>query len=199
MEPKLISFYTTDWEYPEHAIRLAKECDTFGIDHFIQEKESTKDYIKNTALKPYFIKDCLEKFKAPVIWVDVDAMILKPFDVGDITADMLACNHMGSHVNREWAVAFLVFNYTSATMQFIDLWCEATAHAGTDEAAFEIAWQKLKDDINIETLPATYHFVKWSNSLVVPEDIIICHQLSKFDDKMKRKNKHNGKVEETDA
>lgn len=190
---KIISFYTDDWEYPEHAERLASECKSFGLDYHIVKKESTKDYILNTAMKPFFIKECLEEFKMPVAWIDVDAIILKKPEVDVSEHDIMACKHIGTHVEREWAVAFIAFDYNQETLEFVDKWCEEAVE-GTDEAAFERAWQKYKDNISIGTLPETYHFVKWSFRLDVPEDTIICHQLSKFDDKLKRKNKVNGAV-----
>ncbi len=189
-QPIIISFYTDDWRYPEHAERLADECDSFGLGHYIVEKASTRNYIRNTALKPFFIKECLEKFKSPVTWIDVDALILKTFELDISDADILACEHN----NRTWAVAFMSFNYTPAALGFLTSWCDATAAGTTDEAALEHAWQTQKNDVIIKPLPKTYHFVKWSGKLIVPADTIICHQLSTWEDKIKRK--HNGRLNE---
>lgn len=193
MDFKIISFYTNDWEYPAHANRLKEECELLGLDYCIEERPSTTDYIKNTAIKPFFIRDCIEKFKQPVIWIDVDALILKPINFV-IDADIHACKHKNSHVSREWAVAFLAFNYTTNSLNFINAWCNHS-NKGTDENAFELAWQELKDCVEFKTLPSVYHFVKWSNSLEIPEDTIICHQLSKFEDKLRRKS--GGKLNES--
>ena len=194
MKPILVSFFTNDWEYPKHAERLKKECVKFNLDFYIDERPSTADYIQNTAIKPFFIKDCLNKFKRPIIWLDVDALILKSFDLDFSDADILACKHMNSHVKREWAVAFLGFNYTDATMRFIDEWCKQTPRK-TDEAAFEDAWLAMGQDLKFKTLPTSFHFVKWSDRIDPPDDIIICHQLSKFEDKLRRKK--NGTLDES--
>lgn len=193
-EPLIISFYTSEWEYPENAKRLKLECKEFGLNYFIQERESTNDYIQNTAMKPFFIKECLTKFQRPVIWIDVDALILKKFCVTFDDADILACEYSNPHVDRDWAVAFLGFNYTQNSLDFLEEWCNYT-NRGTDEAAFDIAWKQIKDttDLKIKTLPPEFHFVKWSHKLEVPEDTIICHQLSKSEDKLRRKN--NGTLE----
>jgi len=193
MDPMIISFYTNDWCYPEHAARLRSECNSLSIEFYVKEMESTRDYIKNTAIKPFFIRDTLTKFRRPVVWIDVDAIILKPLDL-DITGhDIGACRHMDSRLKRQWAVATLCFNYTESALNFLDTWCEQ-ARSGTDENAFELSWQQLKDSVKIQELPPTYHFVKWSDRLVIPENTIVCHQLSKFEDKMRRKQ--NGQVDE---
>lgn len=184
--PLLISFFTDDWEYPEHAQRLKSECESLGIEHHIEQRESTKDYIQNTAIKPFFIRDCLDRFKRPVFWVDVDAMVLKKIEIEIIGHDIGACQYFNSKLKRDWSVASLCFNDTPRARIFLDAWCD-NLKQGTDEAAFEAAWQDLKKEIKITKLPDTYNFVRWSYKLKIPEDTIICHQLSKFEDKMRRK------------
>jgi hypothetical protein len=188
MKNLIISFYTNDWEYPGHAKRLKNECQTLKIPNYIIEKKSTLDYIKNTAIKPFFIREALLKFRRPVVWVDVDALILKDVDINFKNYDIAACKHTNKNLNRNWGVGTLGFNYTPKSISFLNEWCESSA-SGTDEASFEIVWQKTKDSIKILELPEKYHFVKWSSKISAPEDTIICHQLSKFEDKMRRKNK----------
>jgi hypothetical protein len=188
MKNLIISFYTNDWEYPEHATRLKNECKSFKLPNYIIEQKSTTDYIKNTAIKPFFIKDALLKFRRPVVWIDVDALLLKPIDIDFADYDLVACKHTTPSLNREWAVSTLGFNFTKESIAFLTEWCNLTT-SGTDESSFELAWQKMKDTVKVLSLPNKYTFVKWSNKLVVPEDTIVCHQLSKFEDKMRRKNK----------
>jgi hypothetical protein len=190
MNPLIISFYTNDWEYPAHAIRLTEECKHFNLEYYIEERETTTDYIKNTAIKPFFIRDCLHKFKRPVFWIDVDALILKPIDINIKDYDLAACQYTNKNINREWAVASLYFNYTEASIMLLDYWCDHT-NSGTDEASFDVAWKKIKEfkEVKVLTLPETYHFVKWSYKLDIPEDTVICHQISKSEDKLRRKHK----------
>jgi len=182
----IISFYTDDWEYPNHAEQLKSTCNELGFENYIIEKPSTKNYIKNTAIKPFFIKECLEKFKRPVTWIDVDALILKKFTLDISDVDMLACEQH----DRKWSVSFLSINYTPAALNFLTEWCNETQSklpGKTDEAALERAWQSQKNNINIRPLPETFNFVKWSGKLTIPEDTIICIQLSTWEDKLKRK------------
>jgi hypothetical protein len=194
-DPVIVSFYTDDWMYPDHAKRMTKDCDDLGLQCHIVEKESTRDYIKNTAIKPFFIKECLDRFKQPVLWVDVDGLLLKRPELSDLTSDFAACDYFNkSNINRDWAVSILWFNYTPGATQLVDLWC-SQSHGKTDEAGFDLAWKQLKDQITVEKLPEKYHFVKWRVSLEIPEDTVFCNQLSQFDDKIRRKDK-NGQVKE---
>lgn len=186
MPPLIISFYTNDWEYPQHAVRLRAECEALGITNFIAERASTADYIKNTAIKPFFILEMLNKFKRPLFWVDVDAMLLQPLTTPTEECDIAACRYANENINRQWAVATLWFNYTPAALEFLAEWC-AQAQNGTDEAAFDAAWRAKQSSVVVSALPNTYHFVKWSHRLEIPADTVVCHQLSKFEDKMRRK------------
>lgn len=191
--PIIISFFTDDWEYPKHAERLKKECESHGLEYHIEQRESTKDYIKNTSIKPFFIRDCIDKFQRPVFWVDVDALIMKKIDIEIKDQDIAACRYFNEKIKRSWSVASLFFNYTEKSKIFLDHWCDNSKNV-TDEASFEITWQSLKEKVKILQLPESYNFVKWSYRLSIPEDTIICHQLSKFEDKMRRKV--NGQVKE---
>ena len=187
----VISFYTNDWEYPAHAKRMHADCLQLGLTPYIIEKQTTTDYIKNTAIKPFFIKECLDKFKSPVLWVDVDGLLLQAPDFSQITEDFAATEYANPDIDRDWAVSIMWFNYTPAAIALVDKWCEH-AVSGTDEAAFDIAWKQLRDSVSAATLPAEYCFNKWRDSLEIPPGTVFCNQLSKSPDKMRRKYSDNG-------
>jgi len=194
---KIISFYTDDWEYPQHAKRMRADCSKLGLDVYVAEQESRQDYIRNTAIKPFFIKDCLEKFKIPVLWVDVDGLLLKrperllPWP----KVDFAAVKHFTAYQGREWAVGLMWFNYTPQALALVDAWC-AAAVTGTDEAAFDIAWKSMRQSVTALELPAEYHYVRWRTTVPIPTNTVFCNQLSKSPDKMRRK--FNGQVIEND-
>lgn len=195
-EPLVISFFTDDWEYPQHARRMRRDCESLKLEHHIERRDSTHNYIKNTTIKPFFIRDCLNKFQRPVLWVDVDGVLLKQPGLKNIDADFAACEYFNKqNLDRDWAVGILWFNYTPEAIALLDKWC-SQATDKTDEAAFDIAWKKLKDILKVYTLPPKYHFIKWRVSLEIPEDTIFYNQLSKFEDKLKRKNLKTDKINE---
>jgi len=190
--PLIISFFTDDWEYPQHAARFKAECDALGLKYFVERKESTKDYIKNTGIKPFYIRECVQQFRRPVCWIDIDAMILKKIVVEMQDFDFAACKYSNRRLQREWAVATLCFNHTPNALKFLDLWCENSLR-GTDEASFDTTWHMLRKEMKVFALPNTYNFVRWSLTLQIPEDTVICHQLSKSEDKLRRKYKGHSK------
>lgn len=193
-KPLVISFYTNDWEYPQHAQRMTKDCQDLGLEYHIEQKESTRDYIRNTAIKPLFVRESLHRFQRPVLWVDVDGILLKDPGLSDISADFAACEYLNKqNLDRDWAVSVLWFNYSPGSLKLVDEWCASIDH-GTDEAAFDIAWKKLKGQVAVHQLPTHYLFSKWRASLTIPDDTVFCNQLSTFEDKMRRKV--NGQVKE---
>jgi len=194
-KPIIISFYTNDWEYPKCANRLTEACKRFNLEYCIEERSSTKDYIANTAIKPFFIKDCILKFKRPVLWLDVDGLLLQDPNLNEIQEDFAATPYQNLNLQRDWAVSILYFNYTSKSLLFLDKWCANTVN-GTDEAAFDLAWKELKSTISCKPLPLNYCFNKWRDSLDIPSDTVFCNMLSKFEDKMRRKNKVTGQIKD---
>lgn len=184
----VISFYTPDWEYPSHADRLRQECQQLNLPYLIEERPSTGDYISNTAIKPHYIKYCLEKLKGPVLWVDVDGSFTKfPEMIDRLTGDFAACEYFNKEkLDRDWAVGILWFNYTDASRKLLQDWCDF-AIKGTDEAAFDQAWKSRKQEIVMTVLPKNYHFVKWSWKQEIPEDTVFFVRISASPDKLRRK------------
>lgn len=190
----IVSFYTDDWEYPKHADNMANNCKNLGLDYHIEQRPSTRDYIKNTAIKPFFIRDCMKQFQRPVLWLDVDGVLLKNPNLDHITEDFAACDYTNKqNLDRDWSVPMLWFNCTPGAVRLVDTWCDY-ASSGTDEAAFDRAWKTLKGQVSAYQMPSHYLFSKWRASLTIPDDTVFCNQLSTFEDKMRRKV--NGQVNE---
>lgn len=184
----VVSFYTNDWEYPAHAERLKKECEDLGLPYLIEERPSTGDYIANTAIKPHYIKHCLDQLNAPVLWVDVDGSFVKfPHLINRLDSDFAACNYFNKEkLDRDWAVGILWFNNTDPARNLVQTWCDL-AIKGTDEAAFDLAWKSCQHQLSVTTLPDRYHFVKWSWKQQIPDGTVFYNRLSASPDKLRRK------------
>lgn len=188
--PLIVSFYTNDWIYPEHASRLRIECDQYNLQSYIVELPTTGDYKANTRMKPKFIRDCLIEFKQPVMWIDVDGYILKHIDINLSGFDMAACK-MPPGTERTYRVGTLVFNYTEPALHLLELWVNSATHS-TDEAAFETACQKFHGELKVHELsPSIYHLVKSKKVPFsdLPSSTIICHTLSESESKLREKYK----------
>ena len=194
---KVISFYTPDWDYPKYADLLKKDCDRLGLDHYIVEKPSTNSYVGNCQIKAFFIRDSLEQFKCPILWIDADGSLLKSPDLlidQNMAQFDIAGNHpVGSphrvHVGSLW------FNYTDAAKKFIDVWCTSIEQKKPlDDAAFNGTWDRMKNDIKFFTLPPSYFCIlRNPGEANIPGDAHIVHRLSCSDLKLAYKKAVEGK------
>lgn len=154
MLPLIVSFYTNDWEYPEHAKRLKKECEALGLEYRIEERPSAGGYLQNTCLKPFFIRDMLEQERRPVLWIDVDGSICAvPKFFRNLAVDF-AAKRMSAQRKRTWHVGTMYFNYTPATLSFVNRWCELSGPM-SDESALESLWRETPN-ITTSDIPPEY-------------------------------------------
>jgi len=76
-KPLLISYYTNDHQYPQHAERLKKQLTALEIEFYIIELPSDHNRQSNCNKKMQMFKDCMDKFDRPLIWLDIDSEVLK--------------------------------------------------------------------------------------------------------------------------
>jgi hypothetical protein len=152
--PTVISFYTDDWEYPDHAERLKKECDSLGLHHRIERLESQGGYLQNCSMKPDYIFKCLTEEKRPVLWIDVDASILNlPEYFVDLNADISA-KRMPLHRNRTWHVGTLWVNYNQTALDYVKKWSDIPKE-WSDELNFNLLYNSTPGIVIVD-MPATY-------------------------------------------
>jgi len=168
----LVSFYTCDWRYPEYAENLRRECLRLHMPHRIEELQSTGSYLKNTCLKPTFIRDKLREIKGPVLWVDCDGSLLRPpvfFD--GLTCDF-AAKKMPKGRARTWHVGTMWFNYNDTVLHFLDRWIENSGEI-SDESALERTWRQIQ--LDAVDIPSDYFVILRANRM--PHGVI-CHRIS---------------------
>jgi hypothetical protein len=187
----VVSFYTSDWKYPEYAQSLVDDCKRLGLDFVIESKPSTNTYVGNCNLKPYFIQDKLQELKKPILWMDVDGSIItRPdqllttgIDKFDMAGNRSLKNANRIHVGSIW------FNYTDTTIEFVDAWCEVIATRGIDDSVFNGLWQKFSDKIKFYELPPEYFVILDNLQAPAPKASCIVHRLSNSNLKLNYKNK----------
>lgn len=187
--PKIISFYTNDWIYPQHAQRLARECDALGLAHRIECLPSTGSYLGNTCMKSTYVLECLRTESGPLLWIDVDGSILGlPHELGDLPdADIAARRRRAvNEFGYTWHVGTLWFSGNPASRDFAQAWSEHPT--GTDENKFDAAWKSQRETLRIWELPASYFLILNStNRHQIPADTIIAHRISRSDIKQREK------------
>lgn len=189
MLPLIVSFYTRDWEYPQHAKRLKAECEQLGLEYCIEERPSRKGYLENTCIKPTFISEMLYEHRRPILWIDVDASIYKrPDFFWDLTADF-AAKRMAATRKRTWHVGTMWFNFTRDTIEFVDRWVKVTGEI-SDESALEATWQDF-GWLNAVDIPPTYFQIE-KELTVPPSSVVIMHRLSNSPSKRQQQSRFDG-------
>lgn len=189
MLPLIISFYTPDWEYPKHAERLKKECESLHLEYRIEERSSRGGYLENTCIKPEFIRDMLHEEKRPVLWIDVDGSIYdQPTFFDGIDADF-AAKRMPKNRNRSWHVGTMWFNYNLGVLDFIDRWIELTGEL-SDESSLEEAHKEFKS-LKISDIPPEYFRIE-ERRKAPPNGTVIMHRLSNSESKRQQASRFNG-------
>lgn len=86
--------------------------------HILPEKG---DYYANTRYKPSFILQMLEKYQAPVLWLDVDSIIKR--DIGEYIGgdEIMAVRHETSGIKPYYACC-LYFPYNESTLALVKKW-----------------------------------------------------------------------------
>lgn len=177
--PLIISFYTNDWEYPAHADRLRKECDALGLRHRIEKRTSTGSYLKNCCMKPEYIQRCVEDEKGPVLWIDVDGSIVKSPDFfldAPEEYDFQARKMDPALRKRTWHVGTMWWNYTPASLEFIERWIDNTGEM-TDESALEVT---VRQGCDMRTRDIPEEYFMWQHHYeTIPDRVVIFHRESR--------------------
>lgn len=195
--PVVISFFTPEWEYPEHARRLQEECKSLSLDYSIEPRDSTNDYKRNTRIKPFFIREMITDLDRPVLWVDVDSSVLAvPTElVLPNQYDMAAVRmRPDNKLQRQWQVGVLFFQPNDRTMKFIDQWCNA-ATSGTDEGAFEYAFRNAADPLSVLELDRDRWYQVLKDGHAVPSGIVCGVRIAKSELKYASKSKDKAKAQ----
>lgn len=188
MTPFIISFFTNDWEYPDHAVRLRRECQDLGIESHIVEIESTGSYRGNCSKKPQFILDSLQRFQRPLLWLDVDASILKyPRELisDEILRYDIAAIRKKPNLDH-WYVGSMWFNYTPVTVEFMKQWCQ---RVGTfvDDGAFQSVYVDHKHALRLMELDPSMHTVMIRGQPAISPETCFAHRISRGQSKQEEK------------
>lgn len=149
--------------YEQKAQELISTCLTLQLSCDIQERQDTGKWRTNTALKPTYIREMLEKHEH-VLWLDCDGKLFsmpqlcvdQPDDV-----DILACPHR-TNAARDWHVGIMSIRSNDRTKAFVDAWIDQVnrniEHEVTDERAF-MKLMESHPEVTFQALPDNYHVV----------------------------------------
>lgn len=192
----IVSFYTPEWEYRSRAEQLMRDCDRMGLAHDIVSRSSLKNWNRNTAMKPQFIAEMLQKHEH-VIWLDCDGALYKRptlcLEQPRFT-DFMAVPHqtMSNHPTspRAWHTGLLAVQRTQLSKQFISSWADICGYQQiTDELGFELVTRTFTGVI--QALPPEYlRIIKWGEPV---GDAVYNMGISTSPDKMAMKARQCGR------
>ena len=120
--PAVVSFYTDDQIYREHAERLRRSLVNLGMaDQYVVKIPPFQSWYDACAFKPLVVRYHLQTLKRPVLWVDADATVQRQID--DISWKAF---DFGIHRFRGWQFSSgtTYFNNTPAAHRLVDRWVE---------------------------------------------------------------------------
>lgn len=167
--PTVISYYTKNTLYEKEALDLISSCKELNLKHIVEPVENLGSWEKNCCMKPAFILSQLEKLKAPVLWVDADAVILNPLTYfSKLKCDIAFRRKMKDDV-YEVLSGTLFVNYSEKAIDLLKKWhAECQYQLNNPKEKGEVWDQKcLKEVLNknkaskIKTayLPLEYCFI----------------------------------------
>jgi len=186
---KIISYFTPN--YREIAGKyLISSVDKFKLDNYIIEVPSLGSWKNNTNYKPIFIKECLEKFKENLVWIDCDATINSYpiyFDQLDNSSTDFAYHllswelHYGRPQDKnkfQFASGTLYFRNNEKINQLINKWIEYSKNIYPDQKSLENALSTFSN-LNTMIFPREYCYItstpKGESPSVILENPIISH------------------------
>lgn len=157
----IVSFYTPEWEYKSRAEQLMRDCDRLGLAHDIQPRDSLNNWNRNTAMKPRFIAEMLQKHEH-LIWLDCDGTLYQRLELclaQPRYTDFMAVPHqtMSNHTTspRAWHTGLLAVQRTRFSSDFVKAWAEICSYQQiTDELGFELVARTFPG--TIKALPPQY-------------------------------------------
>lgn len=179
MLPTIVSFYTQDFQYPQHAQRLKAECEARGLRHYIQCLPSTGSYLGNTRLKPFFLREALALVGGPILWIDVDGSILnQPLECEEAYTNGMDVGlrpiTKGDRVRR-WHVGTIWLKPGYLASRFLDEWCKQVSDMTDESALHHLDKERpLEHWLRVWHLPPRYFYI----GKTPPPDTVVMHRLS---------------------
>ena len=164
--PLVVSYYTKGTPYEEEVKSLRESCERFGIECHIEGVESKGSWEENCAYKPYFIREMMQRFRRPLLWVDADAVFLRPLPFEECMFSDLALIRMKEDKGDRFCIysGAVYINATRGGVKGLDLWCHFSDQIRKDEKKAPPFMDQIslhlvllsKPSIHMEPLPPTY-------------------------------------------
>jgi SAM-dependent methyltransferase len=154
---KVVSFFTENNEYAEHAARLRSTLESFHLEHELHPVRDDGPWEFLCARKARFVRERWQASDVPIVWLDADATVESfPALFGQLDADFAIHKWNG----WQFASGTIYFGKTALAEGLIEQWvrrCEADP-VTWDQTHLQSAWCDVAVSQNIRTfwLPRSY-------------------------------------------
>jgi hypothetical protein len=165
--------------------QLRRDVESKGL-VFYAKRKRFGDYQSNINYKPRFIKECLRKFKQPVVYLDSDLRVYKrpelflsPSTTRNV--DFMALNWNGDRLPFETAGPVFYFGNTPNATTLLDAWIRLTdmeTHRGKADdrlLAMAFATENASSWCNYRWFPPTYLYFPAYFSNIPKHKVVIGH------------------------
>lgn len=171
--------------YLETTEQLRSDVESKGL-VFYAKRKRFGDYQSNINYKPRFIKECLRKFKQPVVYLDSDLRVYKRPELflspsSTRNVDFMALNWNGKRLPFETAGPVFYFGNTPNATKLLDAWIRLTdmeTHRGKADdrlLAMAFASENAPSWCNYQWFDNTYlYFPAYFSNIPKPK-VVICH------------------------
>jgi hypothetical protein len=127
-----------DTYYSDHAKLFLENMRQLEIPHYVEHIVSQGSYRANCLYKPQFILKCMEKFKKPILWLDIDSYVHKKLDMFDnIDSDIIFATNSIDQNGKFLPKASPIFlNQTEKSYNFMNKWIEKCNYYLKNERKF---------------------------------------------------------------
>lgn len=187
---KIISYYTKENGYEKIARDyLIPTLNRYELDYYIEAIDNLGNWNVNTRYKVKFIKRMLNKYKNPVVFLDVDAQILKyPKLFFELKGYDLALHYLNWAKNwknrpskrRDALSGTLYLDYNEKVLSFLDEWkVENTKDSRWEQQNMQAVLERRKD-LKVYKLPYSYAtIVNYDNKIpkhmISKDEVVILH------------------------
>jgi hypothetical protein len=139
MHPTIVSYYTPNSAYERHAYKLKRSLGRLGLESIIEPREARHSWVENCAQKAEYVQEIRRKIKRPILWVDADAIMQRPFyELCDCPADLAVVKRQGWNFSG----GQIYFGPGTGADLIIDIWadyCRKYPHVW-DQVSLGYAW-----------------------------------------------------------
>lgn len=124
MRPVIVSYYTKGTGYETEARRLRASLKALGPGlelYDIRGIDNLGNWMKNTHRKASIIKEAMDRYQLPVLFIDADAVVHKYPDLFDIIQEDIAVHY---HAGHQLNSAVIFFNKTINAENLLNAWIE---------------------------------------------------------------------------